>query len=364
MGINFDVDLDKIININYNERILQIKNLIKIWSKRNLTVIGKITVVKTLILPVLNHLIITLPNPNQELVKKINELILKFIWNSPVHRVKKELLQKDYSEGGLKMINLSSFITALKSTWVRKLFQSDNKWKNVLFSIINQEKLFKFGNGYLSNIKVNMKNKFWLDVFHAWDIIIDKDENNTWEYFLSSPLWMNNCIKIENKPVFYKNWFNKGIVFINDIISDAGKILSLEQLEETFKVDRNVMKYNSIISAVKNARKGYVFDNYKLVTPFIPSFAKIFFKSSRGTKDMYSLLIRNNIVSTGQKKWDQILNVDENEWRIIFKLPFVVTKNTKLQWLQYRINQHILGTNKFLNKINVTIQIVHFAKKK
>jgi hypothetical protein len=53
LGINFDVDLDKIVNINYNERILQIKKLFKIWSKRNLTVIGKITVVKTRILPVL-----------------------------------------------------------------------------------------------------------------------------------------------------------------------------------------------------------------------------------------------------------------------------------------------------------------------
>ncbi|XP_052060904.1 ranBP-type and C3HC4-type zinc finger-containing protein 1-like isoform X1 [Mytilus californianus] len=46
-------------------------------------------------------------------------------WNSPVHGVKKELLQKDYSEGGLKLINLSSFITTLKYTWVIKHFQSD-----------------------------------------------------------------------------------------------------------------------------------------------------------------------------------------------------------------------------------------------
>jgi hypothetical protein len=60
LGINFDVDLDKIVNINYNERILPIKKLIKIWSKRNLTVIGKITVVKTLIFTCLkspNHYI-------------------------------------------------------------------------------------------------------------------------------------------------------------------------------------------------------------------------------------------------------------------------------------------------------------------
>jgi hypothetical protein len=71
LGINVDVDLDKIVNINYNERILQIKKLIKIWSKRNLTVIGKITVVKTPILPVLNHLIITLPNPTQDILKKV-----------------------------------------------------------------------------------------------------------------------------------------------------------------------------------------------------------------------------------------------------------------------------------------------------
>ena len=33
-----------------------------------------------------------------------------FIWSSPVHRVKKELLQKDFCEGGLKMINLNLLI--------------------------------------------------------------------------------------------------------------------------------------------------------------------------------------------------------------------------------------------------------------
>jgi hypothetical protein len=36
------------------------------------------------------------------------------------------------------------------------------------------------------------------------------------------------------------------------------------------------------------------------------------------------------------------LGLDETKWREIFKLPFIVTQNTKLQWLiQYRINQRI-----------------------
>jgi hypothetical protein len=44
-------------------------------------------------------------------------------------------------------------------------------------------------------------------------------------------------------------------------------------------------------------------------------------KSTRGTKDMYLLLIRNNIVSNGQKKWEEILalGLDEMKWREIFK---------------------------------------------
>ena len=114
------------------------------------------------------------------------------------------------------MINLKLFILALKTTWVRKLFRTECKWDNILFSTINQEKLFNFGNGYISYIKENVvKNKFWKDVFHAWYTFIDKEENFTWEYFLSSPLWMNKTIKIENKPVFYEDWFRKGICFVN-----------------------------------------------------------------------------------------------------------------------------------------------------
>ena len=116
-----------------------------------------------------------MPNPTQDILKKVNELI--FTLFSPVHRVKKELLQKDFCEGGLKMINLNLFILALKTTWVRKLFRTECKWDNILFSTLNREKIFNFGNGYISYIKENVvKNKFGKDVFHAWNTFIDKEE--------------------------------------------------------------------------------------------------------------------------------------------------------------------------------------------
>ena len=98
------------------------KGLFKRWNKRNLTPIGKITVVKSLILPVLNHLFIALPNPSIEIIKNIEDMLYTFIWKSSVNRVKKDIMQKEYQRG-LKMINIHSFILALKSTWIRTLFQ-------------------------------------------------------------------------------------------------------------------------------------------------------------------------------------------------------------------------------------------------
>ena len=37
LGIHFHVDLDKINKINYNEKIIKIKNIIKLWKRRYLT---------------------------------------------------------------------------------------------------------------------------------------------------------------------------------------------------------------------------------------------------------------------------------------------------------------------------------------
>ena len=40
------------------------KKILISWKSRNLTPIGNITVVKTLVIPKLNHLIITITNPS------------------------------------------------------------------------------------------------------------------------------------------------------------------------------------------------------------------------------------------------------------------------------------------------------------
>ena len=63
LGINFHIELDQMQQLNFNEKIQKIRSLIKLWNRRYLTPLGKITVIKTLLLPKLNHLFISIPNP-------------------------------------------------------------------------------------------------------------------------------------------------------------------------------------------------------------------------------------------------------------------------------------------------------------
>ena len=61
LGIEFSVKLNKIPEINFPNVLRKTNVLLNRWNKRCLTPIGKITVIKTLAVYKLNHIIITCP---------------------------------------------------------------------------------------------------------------------------------------------------------------------------------------------------------------------------------------------------------------------------------------------------------------
>lgn len=102
LGIEFSVDLEKIVNLNYDIQIPKIKAMIQQWNRRILTPIGRVTVAKTLLYPKLNHLFISLPNPDKETLSFLSNLFYEFVWNSKIDKVKRQIITQDYLKGGLK----------------------------------------------------------------------------------------------------------------------------------------------------------------------------------------------------------------------------------------------------------------------
>ena len=82
-------------------------------ERRHLTPLGKITVIKSLLIPCLNHLLLALLNPSEKLMKEINDILYTFLWEG-TSSIKYSVIWKNYLDGGLKMINTNAFISALK----------------------------------------------------------------------------------------------------------------------------------------------------------------------------------------------------------------------------------------------------------
>ena len=70
------------LDLNLSEKINQIKREISMWSKRHLTPLEKIVVVKTIFLSKLNHLFSSLPTPNISSLKELNDIFFKFVWSN------------------------------------------------------------------------------------------------------------------------------------------------------------------------------------------------------------------------------------------------------------------------------------------
>ena len=107
-------------------------------------------------------------NPPRELIKRLDILFFNFLWNLGPDRVKRSIIIKDLSAGGLRMVNINVFIKSLKITWLRRVIQNSKNVSWYTLSGIDVQKIFKFGMGYAKRFKQNLQNPFWKDVLQNW----------------------------------------------------------------------------------------------------------------------------------------------------------------------------------------------------
>ena len=75
LGINFSIDLSEIPRLNYVNALGKAKQIMNSWQYRYLTPIGKITIMKTLIVSIFTHLFMVIPTPI-ETINELNKYIL------------------------------------------------------------------------------------------------------------------------------------------------------------------------------------------------------------------------------------------------------------------------------------------------
>ena len=74
LGVYFTYDQKLLKEKNFIERLL-----INIWSSRGLSIYGKVTIIKSFLIPKFVYVCLLLPTP-KEIVNKLNQLLFKFLW--------------------------------------------------------------------------------------------------------------------------------------------------------------------------------------------------------------------------------------------------------------------------------------------
>jgi hypothetical protein len=86
LGIYFGHDIDKYDELNWEGKINQMKKLLISWEKRNLTIIGKILIIKSLLLPKFTFIASSCTIP-ERYTKEVESCCFKFIWKGKPDKI-------------------------------------------------------------------------------------------------------------------------------------------------------------------------------------------------------------------------------------------------------------------------------------
>ena len=251
-------------DVNLYPKVQEIEKLLKVWTLRNLTLYGKIVIMKTLVIPKLIYPLSILPNPPESFFVNLQKYLFNFLWNNKGDKIKRSVVYNDYSEGGLKMPHLYSINNAKKIAWVkRNLDQSNNsKWKFFLSNILKKVGGNKFFNWNLNSKDLDFPthiDQFWRDVLHSWTFY--KYYNPVkFKDIICQPLWFNSFIRVDNKILFMRTLFEAGLIFLKDICNANGSFLSYNDLIDRFGYVPFI-KYYSLISAIPTKWKAVIRHN-------------------------------------------------------------------------------------------------------
>lgn len=344
------------IEENWLKRVDNCKRLIAAWEKRNLSIMGKVCIVKTFLISQWVYIMQALLIPENVLIE-MNRLLYRFLWRKrdsnrkAFEKVKRTVLCGEVEEGGLVMIDLKDLQTACLLHWA----VSVSKHTDELWNIAARQSLSCFGDKCICfhatvRSKVfkgldNIKSLFWKSVVQTWLDNNDKGVNRS----ASQLLWNNDVIRHQGNVLFFADWVKGRILTVEDMLDDNGYVLTLDFIcEKIGYLPNRILEYNVVCSAVKSflRRQTEVCDdsNFELL-PFCGENVN----TIRGLRKM--LVDKKNVSPCAVGFWKRKFNFDiiPTTWN----MASMCTKEIRLKLLQWKILHNIYATNILLSKMRI-----------
>ena len=313
--------MDHITEINLESRMKEITSLINIWTPRNLTLFGKITIIKSLLISKVTHILLSLPNPKTQTLYEIDCLFKTFLWKNKRPKYRSEILEHNQLDGGLGYPNLADFYDALKTSWIKGIDIGTGVWKDFLLA---------------------------LQKFHQ------KCSPASFEEFRLAPLWYNNMGNL----ILRNNWVEKGIMQVKDVLDSEGEIVERTHLNDMYNIQCNFLEYEQLAFSITNKLNEFSHNRNQTIGPGLPLLLSMVQCSNKGCSNIRKRMKgRNaNLLQNIQEHWSTNLNEDI-EFHYVkntFLMSYIVTLDTFSRLIHFKLVHNRVMTYKLLFKMNLT----------
>ena len=230
LGIYIGHDTDECYSKNWTEKLTFFEQTLERWKKRNLTIFGRILIIKTLALSkfVYNFGIMTV---SKEVISEITKSVFNFIWKGK-DRIKRETAIGPLDRGGLNMIDVECFIMSLHAAWATRILCEEGGCDNIFIEHYAKLLGLSCEQLFMSNIRSDATMNpcmrsvpdFYRSVIYSFNnskFLKNVNKMNSSDFF-SQIIWNNEFFCWRNRALNFKNWCDVGIIYICDLFDKDG----------------------------------------------------------------------------------------------------------------------------------------------
>ena len=350
VGIYFGNDRGEAEKQGFEEIKEKIKNKLKFWRGKGISLKGRVKVINTFITSKLWYTC-EVQDVANNIKQEIYELLLDFIWERGYHQRSKRGIQDDYHKGGLRLCNIETRINAFRVKWISHILESDRN--SIEFFLANKLISDKFNlglnilKGYTIGCIKTISNKFYRNACIAWNklniIFQPKDERsieNLWIY--------ENILLKDDDGRIYKPPGARKMRNMPKIFSDLPFPIINRNREEATIIRSLNLAYNSIQWARNNTFVMNRGNNVLVIKDLT-------------FREIYWTYFENDVIQQPWKtKWEQILSNNDVEWDKVWNnvhnqmFSYVVQSSL---WMMVNLNYiSAYKLNRMYNNINICCQ--------
>ena len=377
LGIHHGYNIDE--NAVWLEKINKMKNCIKIWKSRDLTLTGKVLVIKTLLLSQIGFLTESLVIPEKN-VKEIESLLWSFLWNNKQPLVSRNTMYLSKELGGVNMPNLRNILISKQIKAVYNILKSsDATWnmigKNWLqkFDVQYNDTFFLCKVSNIRGLDISDLPSFYQKAINSWVVLRSRIEITDKTSIMNSNLFGNNNICVRNTPFFYHNFSRSNIKTVYDIWNRNTNTFHDETVIKNRLVDKTNwrQRYIKIKSSIPkswinilngtspsahtdpclNIKPNFqIYLNGKYVEP-----------DKLKLKALQNFLLDDNYIPKCQIKWNTLFNQDFH-WKMKWRTSLEIPCSNKEKQFHWKVMHNAIFTEHRLQLMNLSDGVCHFCR--